>query len=139
MANKLKNIFSTDPPDYESTLKFRDNDAYRNFRAAMDAVEKDGCLVSVNGVESVSMYLQDHGIRFPIEEHKDIAEFFIGPAIEPVDYSVINDGVEKIYHFKRCRLWKKVILSRSPDSMQQTRLRRIGQRYIYESMDTHSS
>lgn len=110
MANKLKNIFSTDPPEYESTLKFRDNDAYRSFCAAMDAVERDGCLVSVDGVESVSMYLQDHGIRFPIEEHKDIAEFFIGPAIEPFDYSVINDGIEKIYHFKKYRIRDGIVL-----------------------------
>lgn len=110
MANKLKDIFSTDPPEYESTLKFRDNDAYRNFRAAIDAVEKDGCLVSVDGVESVSMYLQDHGIRFPIEEHKDITEFFIGPAIEPFDYSVINDGIEKTYHFNRYRIKDGIVL-----------------------------
>lgn len=117
MANKLKNIFSTDPPEYESTLKFRDNDAYRNFRAAMDAVEKDGCLVSVDGVESVSMYLQDHGIRFPMEEHKDITEFFIGPAIEPVDYSVINDGIEKIYHFKRYRIKDSIVLETAKDEV----------------------
>ena len=45
MANKLKNIFSNNPPEYKSTVKFRSNDAYRNFRAALDVVERDGAIV----------------------------------------------------------------------------------------------
>ena len=101
MANKLKGIFSNDSPEYESTLKFRDNDAYRNFRSALDTVENDGCVVPVDGVESISVYMQDHGVRFPIEQHTDISHFVVGPAIESAPFTVIWPDGEKTYNFRR--------------------------------------
>lgn len=110
MANKLKGIFSNDSPEYESTLKFRDNDAYRNFRSALDTVENDGCVVPVDGVESISMYMQDHGVRFPIEQHTDISHFMVGPAIESAPFTVIWPDGEKTYDFKRYRINEDVVL-----------------------------
>lgn len=110
MANKLKNIFSNDSPEYESTLKFRDNDAYRNFQAAMEAVQNDGCPVPVDGVESISLYLQDHGVRLPLDQHTEISYFVIGPMIEAAPISVSWPGGEKTYDFKRYRINEGIVL-----------------------------
>lgn len=110
MANKLKNIFSNDSPEYESTLKFRDNDAYRNFQAAMEAVQNDGSAVPVDGVESISLYLQDHGVRLPLDQHTEISYFVIGPMIESAPISVSWPGGEKTYSFKRYRINEGIVL-----------------------------
>ena len=110
MANKLKGIFSNDSPEYESTLKFQDNDAYRNFRSALDTVENDGCVVPVDGVESISVYIQDHGVRFPIEQHTDISHFMVGPAIESAPFTVIWPDGEKTYNFRRYRINEGIVL-----------------------------
>ena len=68
MANKLKNIFSNDPPEYKSTVRFQSNDAYRNFRAALDAVERDGSVIPVDGIESVLCTMPEHFTTQEVEE-----------------------------------------------------------------------
>lgn len=110
MANKLKDIFSDDLPKYESTLKFQDNEAYRKFQAALEAVQNDGSAVPVDGVESISLYIQDHGIRFPLDQHTDITYFVIAPATESAPYSVTWPGGEKTYNFKRYRINEGIVL-----------------------------
>lgn len=110
MANKLKNIFSNDPPEYKSTVRFRSNDAYRNFRTAMDAVEREGSVVPVEGVESVSMYMEDHGIKIPIHHSDAVSRFMIGPAVEDFQFPVTWGENEKIYKFKRYRINEGVVL-----------------------------
>lgn len=122
MANKLKEIFSNDSPELKSVLRFRDNDAYRNFRSAMDTVENDGCIVSVEGVESVSVYIQDHGVSFPIEQHTDISRFLIGPVMESVPFSVIWGDGEKIYNFKRFQTNEGVVLETVKNAVVYLRL-----------------
>lgn len=110
MANKLKDIFSSDPPEYKSTVKFQSNDAYRNFRAALDTVERDGSVVSVDGIESISMFMEDHGLRLPLTYSDGISDFVVGPAMEVVPFSVIWEGKEKIYKFKRYRISDGIVL-----------------------------
>ena len=95
MANKLKNIFSNDPPEYKSTVRFQSNDAYRNFRAALDAVERDGSVIPVDGIESVSMFMDDHGIRIPLKHSDGISEFMVGPAMESFPFSVVWGEMRK--------------------------------------------
>ena len=110
MANKLKNIFSNDPPEYKSTVRFQSNDAYRNFRAALDAVEKDGSVVPVDGIESVSMFIEDHGLRIPLKHSDAISEFMVGPAMESFPFSVVWGENEKVYIFRKFRISEGVVL-----------------------------
>ncbi len=110
MANKLKGIFSNDPPEYKSTVKFQNNDAYRNFRAALDTVERDGSVVSVEGIESISMFMEDHGLRFPLMYSDSISDFMVGPAMEMVTFPVVCGEKGKIYKFKRYRISDGIVL-----------------------------
>lgn len=110
MANKLKGIFSNNSPEYTSTVRFRNNDAYRSFRSALETVAKDGSVVPVDGIESVSMYLEDHGIKIPINHSDTVSEFMIGPVTESVPLSVTWGDQEKLYDFRRYRINEGVVL-----------------------------
>ena len=122
MANKLRDIFSNNPPEYKSTLRFQDDDSYRSFRAALEAVEKDGNVVPVDGIESISMYLQDHGIRLPLNQSTEVSQFVIGPASESFKYSVTWDGQEKVYNFKRYKISSGIVLETEKNSVVYLKL-----------------
>ncbi len=99
MGNKLKDIFSDNKKTYESQLRFKDNDAYRNFLVALDTVGKDGSTVAVDGIESVSLFLQDHGIKFPLKQSTNITKFMIGPSKKTVSFPIKWENGEKNYIF----------------------------------------
>ena len=122
MANKLRDIFSNNPPEYKSTLRFQDDDSYRSFRAALEAVEKDGNVVPVDGIESISMYLQDHGIRLPLNQSTEVSQFVIGPVSESFKYSVIWDGQEKVYNFRRYKINSGIVLETEKKSVVYLKL-----------------
>lgn len=122
MANKLKNIFSNDPPEYKSTVRFQSNDAYRNFRAALDAVERDGSVIPVDGIESVSMFMDDHGIRIPLKHSDGISEFMVGPAMESFPFSVVWEGNEKIYNFRKYRISEGAVLETEKNAVVYLKL-----------------
>ena len=122
MANKLKNIFSNDPPEYKSTVRFQSNDAYRNFRAALDAVERDGSVIPVDGIESVSMFMDDHGIRIPLKHSDGISEFMVGPAMESFPFSVVWGKNEKIYNFRKYRISEGAVLETEKNAVVYLKL-----------------
>lgn len=122
MANKLKNIFSNDPPEYKSTLRFQSNDAYRNFRVAMDAVEREGSVLPVEGIESIFVYMEDHGIKIPISYNEAISKFMIGPAVQSFPFSVTWDGNEKTYSFRKYRINEGVVLETAKNAVVYLKL-----------------
>ena len=122
MANKLKNIFSSDLPEYKSTVKFQSNDAYRNFRAALDAVERDGSVVPVDGIESISMFMEDHGIKIPIKYNDGITKFIVGPTIESVPFDVVWGEHKKTYDFRRYRISEGTVLETEKNTVVYLKL-----------------
>ena len=61
MANKLKDIFSDASPEFVSTVKFKDADAYHDFYTALGKVENEGNSVPIEGIDSISLFLQENG------------------------------------------------------------------------------
>lgn len=122
MSNKLKDIFSNKDETYESKLKFKDNDAYRNFLAALDTVEKDGSTIVVEGIESISLFLQDHGIKFPMEQATNVSKFMVGPSIEQVEFPVSWDSGDKVFKFKRYRITEGTVLETSKNNVVYLKL-----------------
>ena len=110
MANKLKDIFSNDTPEYKSTLKFKDSDAYRSFRAALNAVEQEGCSMPIEGVDSIATYMQLHGIQFPLDKQTNISDLTVLPVKDHINYSVIWDGREKVFNFDLYRITTGLVL-----------------------------
>ena len=119
MSNKLKDIFSNDPPGFNSKLRFKDSEAYQHFCSAVSTVHQDGCCVDIEGVDSISTYMQLQGIQIPIEQDTNITKFMIGPSKEKVSFTVVWDNKEKIYNFYRYFINDGVILE-TEDSKKVT-------------------
>ncbi len=117
MPNKIKDIFSDDMFNINGTLRFSDDEAYKNFLAAMEIAYAEGRVVPVEGVTSVATTVGHLGMKFPLEEHTNITQFFVGPAIEPVSISLDVGEEEKNITLLRSRTKDKVILRSEPGSI----------------------
>ena len=117
MSNKIKDIFSDDMFNINGTLHFSDDEAYKNFLAALEIAYADGRVVPVEGVTSVATTVGHLGAKFPLEEHTNITQFYVGPAVEPVQITLDVGGEEKNLTLLRSRPKEKVILRSEPDSI----------------------
>ena len=117
MPNKIKDIFSDDMFNINGTLRFSDDEAYKNFLSALEIAYAEGRVVPVEGVTSVATTVGHLGAKFPLEEHTNITQFFVGPAVETVPITLDVDGEEKTITLLRSRTKDKVILRSEPDSI----------------------
>ena len=117
MPNKIKDIFSDDMFNINGSLRFSDDEAYKNFLSALEIAYAEGRVVPVEGVTSVATTVGHLGAKFPLEEHTNITQFFVGPAVETVPITLDVDGEEKTITLLRSRTKDKVILRSEPDSI----------------------
>lgn len=117
MPNKIKNIFSDDMFIIGSNLRFKDHEAYKNFLAALEIVHAEGRVVPVDGVISISTEVSHQGIKFPLEEHSNISNVMVGPAVEPVTISLNVEGTENAIKLWRSRTKDNILLWSDPDSI----------------------
>lgn len=103
MANKIKDIFSDDMFNINGTLRFSDDEAYKNFLAAMEIAYAEGRVVQVEGVTSVATTVGHLGAKFPLEEYTNITQFFVGPAVEPVPITLDVGGEKRTVTLLRSR------------------------------------
>ena len=109
MANKIKDIFSDDMFNINGTLRFSDDEAYKNFLAAMEIAYAEGRVVQVEGVTSVATTVGHLGAKFPLEEYTNITQFFVGPAVEPVPITLDVGGEKRTITLLRSRTKDKII------------------------------
>lgn len=117
MPNKIKDVFSDDMFNINGALRFRDEEAYKNYLSALEIAYAEGRVVPVEGVASVTTTVGYLGTEFPLEEYTNITEFFVGPAVEPVPIKLDIGGEEKIITLLRSRTKDKVILRSEPESI----------------------
>lgn len=117
MPNKIKDIFSDDMFNINGTLRFSDDEAYKNFLSAMEIAYAEGRVVPVEGVTSVATTVGHQGTKFPLEEHTNITHFFVGPAVEPVPITLDVSGEEKTITLLRSRTKDKIIFRSEPESI----------------------
>ncbi len=117
MPNKIKDIFSDNMFNINGTLRFSDDEAYRNFLSALEIVYAEGRVVPVEGVTSVSTKVGHLGAKFPLEEQTNITQFLVGPSVEPVPITLDVDGKEKTITLLRSRVKDKVMLHSESDSI----------------------
>lgn len=117
MPNKIKDIFSNDMFNINGNLRFRDDEAYKNFLSALEIVHAEGRVVPVNGVTSITTEVSYQGAKFPLAEHTNISKVTVGPAVETVTIPLVVGTDEKTITFLRSRTKDKVILSTKPDSV----------------------
>ena len=72
MPNKLSEIFSDDMFNINGKMRFKDEEAYKNFLSALEIVQKEGRVVPVEGVTSIVTEIQTQGQKYPLQEHTNI-------------------------------------------------------------------
>ena len=115
MPNRIKDMFSNDMFNISGHLRFKNNDAYKSFLAALDAVQEDGRSVAIDGVISITTEINHQGTKYPLEEHTMVSQFVVGPSFEPFTFPLKVGETEQ-----EITLWRNVakrqIVIRSDDS-----------------------
>ena len=117
MPNRIKDIFSEDMLNLDGELHFRDDEASKNFLAALEIVYAEGRVVPVDGVTSITTKARHQGVEFPFMEHTNISNFVVGPSKEIVNIPLIVDARKKVLTLYRSQLKDKTILRSVSDSI----------------------
>lgn len=110
MPNRIKDIFTNKMFDMNAHLRFKDEDAYKSFLAALESVQEEGCVVPIDGIASISTEIKHQGTTYPVEEQSDISHFVVGPSFEPFTFSLKVGEMEKEISFWRTIAKNKIII-----------------------------
>lgn len=117
MPNKLSEIFSDDMFNINGKMRFKDEEAYKNFLSALEVVQKEGRVVPIEGVTSIVTEIQTQGQKYPLQEHTNISELVVGPSVEEVNIDVDVAGEKKILKFRRYAISEGVVLETAEESI----------------------
>ena len=117
MPNKLSEIFSDDMFNINGKMRFKDEEAYKNFLSTLEIVQKEGRVVPVEGVTSIVTEIQTQGQKYPLQEHTNISELVVGPSVEEVNIDVDVASEKKIIQFRRYAIEEGIVLETSEESI----------------------
>ena len=117
MPNKLSEIFSDDMFNINGKMRFKNEEAYKNFLSALEIVQKEGRVVPVEGVTSIVTEIQTQGQKYPLQEHTNIPELVVGPSVEEVNIDVDVASEKKIIQFRRYAIEEGIVLETSEESI----------------------
>lgn len=102
MKNRLQRVFShEEPTDFQGTIKFVDNDSYKEFLQKLKILQNEGTSQKLNGVERISIDQNIGGINYPYNEHDSIKNTYIMPTFESIEISVNIPSGEYIWKFDK--------------------------------------
>ena len=113
MGNKLRNVFNKNEQFIKGTMRFKDAEASREFRKALETVYKEGRPVQVEGVESMAVSIESGAGSFPIERIENPVDLVIGPTPDEVMLKLDVDGeqidfpVDRYLYENGCRVQTK--------------------------------
>lgn len=105
MSNKLKKIFSNDPPDLSGKIRFETKKDLEKFIEIMQKHPKDGEAVKVEGVKSIKTSYNG----YPLNDYNEIVEAFVYPS-ENVEYDVNTPKGKQTLSFSRRNEDNKTVL-----------------------------
>lgn len=117
MSNRIKDIFSNDKFNMSANFRFKDEDAYKSFLAALDSVGEEGCTVSVDGIHSISTEIDLRGRKYPVKELTDISNLTIGPSFEPFPIPLQIGETEQSVIFWRNTAKNKTVIKTTDNSV----------------------
>lgn len=117
MPNKLDEIFSDEMFNINGKVRFKDEEAYKSFLSALDVVQTEGRVVPIAGVTSISTEIQSQDFKYPLQEHTNISELVIGPAVETVDIDVCVSGAVEKVRFRRYTISGGTVLETDQQSI----------------------
>lgn len=110
MSNRLNDIFSNDAFNIGGKLRFKDDEAYKNFLAALEIVQAEGKVVPVEGVTSISTEISDEAGKYIIDHSENVLEFMVGPSKEEVKFPIKIENTERYITFQRYSITDNVVL-----------------------------
>lgn len=110
MANKLKDVFSNKMIDLGGNLRFENSEAYKKFLEALKIVEKEGRVVEVEGVSSISTKVKTGNYEYPFSEADRVNKVYVGPVTEQVPITLKTDVGEKTLVLTRYYTTSDIIL-----------------------------
>ena len=95
--NKLKDVFSMEPPQPEIEVVFRDAEAQKEFEEAMYLAWENGTPENVKGIKGVIAYDSSCNRRMPFLFSDNIEGFMVGPCSEKQVLEISTPkGTEKV-------------------------------------------
>ena len=98
-------------------MRFKDEEAYKNFMSALEIVQKEGRVVPIEGVTSIVTEIRTQGQKYPLQEHTNISKFVVGPSIEEVNIDVDVAGEKKIIQFRRYAIEEGTVLETAAEAI----------------------
>lgn len=119
MANKLRNIFSSDMPEFIGTVKFPDAAKKNEFENIIKGVIERGESAKFDDgtVSGMTLYMKTKSGKRLLDEHDNISYLVVGPSQEPAPITVVTDYGNYTFMFNRIRLKDKVILENKKDDI----------------------
>ena len=109
MKNRLQKAFSHDMPTHlRGTIKFADNNYYREFIKTFQSMHETGEVQKVEGVENIIMNQVIQGTEYPLSEHCGITEMYISPSVKKTEIPVNTEFGEYIWDFYRTQSKNKI-------------------------------
>lgn len=95
--NKLKDVFSTNPPVPEIKLLFQNTEAESKFEEAVHLAWDEGHPINVDGVSGIITYDSSGVRKMPFLFEDNIAGFMVGPISETRTFEITTPrGKEKV-------------------------------------------
>lgn len=117
MANKLKNIFSNEEIILNETIRFKNQESYDEFMAALETVQEEGKHVKVKGIDSLKTFVRTGNGVYPVAEHDRICDFVVAPSVEPVTFEVDTEYGKKEITLRRYCINRGIVLETSADAV----------------------
>ena len=116
MPNKIRDIFSDDKFNLNGNLRFKDNNAYKDFLNALKLVHAEGRVVPVEGATSITIGVSYRGAIFPLNEFTNISSLSLVPVETPVSIPLVGTG-QKSITLLRSQTKDSVIFKSEPNSI----------------------
>lgn len=116
MGNPLKDIFTTEEPEFVSTIHFQNVESKEKFLNALHQTSETGEYEAVDGITKIDSYIKNGGYTQRLDFPGEIVQLFIGPAKEEKDLTIITDYGEYIFNFEVYHTRDSIIAETNRDS-----------------------
>lgn len=122
MGNILKDIFSSEEPQYGGTIKFVNSEAYHDFLKALSTVNDEEKGVEISGVDSMETFIETNAGKQILNDFGEIIQLFIALSTEQAPYEVSTDFGRYTFDFERLVKKDEIVLKNNTDAIVHIRV-----------------
>ena len=122
MGNILRDIFSSDEPQYGGTLKFVNSEAYNDFIKALNTSNDEEKGVEISGIDSMEIFIETNAGKQILNDFGEIIQLFIAPSTEPAPYEVSTDFGRYTFDFEKLVKKDEIVVKNNTDAIVHIRI-----------------